>query len=151
MQVILLEKIRNLGDLGDTVNVKSGYGRNYLIPQGKAVSANQDNIAIFEAKRAELEAQSKARIEKAEKRAEALKELAVVTIEALASDEGSLYGSIGPTDVVEALQAAGFESTKREVNMPLGPIHNIGEHEVNIILHTDINVTIKINIKEAKD
>jgi large subunit ribosomal protein L9 len=150
MQVILLEKIRNLGNLGDTVNVKSGYGRNFLIPQGKAVTANETNIAVFEAKRAEFEAQSKARIESAEKRAAELVALSEITIEALASDEGNLYGSIGPADIADAMKNAGFDLSKREVNMPLGPIHNIGEHEVNVILHTDVNVTLTVKVKEAK-
>lgn len=150
MQVILLEKIRNLGDLGDTVNVKAGYGRNFLIPQGKAVSANEENLSTFAARREELEKQSQDKLAAAQKRADVLNALEAVTLEALASDEGSLYGSIGPSDIADTLQKLGVEVSRKEVTMPNGPIHAIGEHQVSVILHTDVMVSIDILVKEAK-
>ena len=151
MQVILLEKVRNLGDLGDTVQVKAGYGRNFLIPQGKAVSATEENVSRFAERRADLEKQSQERLAAAEKRAEAINALEEVTISALASDEGSLYGSIGPSDIADALQALEVEVTRKEINMPSGPIHNLGEHQVSIILHTDVTASVMVKILEAKD
>ena len=148
MQVILLEKDRNLGNLGDTVSVKSGYGRNFLIPFGKAVPANKDNIEKFEARRAELEAKAAALLHEAESRAEQLKDF-VLKLELMASDEGKLYGSVGTQEIAEATVAAGKQLAKSEVLMPNGAIHHIGEYDVEIQLHTDVVATIKVAIEAA--
>ncbi|WMS88719.1 50S ribosomal protein L9 [Pleionea litopenaei] len=145
MEVILLEKIRNLGDLGDKVSVANGYGRNYLVPHGKAVPATKDNLEAFEARRAELEKQAAELLSAAEARAEKLKEL-VVTIPANAGDEGKLFGSIGTRDIADAITAAGTEVEKAEVKMPHGVIRNTGEFEIDLALHTDVTVTIKVNV-----
>ncbi|NVJ49775.1 MAG: 50S ribosomal protein L9 [Gammaproteobacteria bacterium] len=145
MEVILLEKIRNLGDLGDKVAVANGYGRNYLVPQGKAVPATKANLEAFEARRAELEKQAAELLAAAEQRAEKLNEL-VVTIAANAGDEGKLFGSIGTRDVADAITAAGTEVEKAEVKMPHGVIRNTGEFEIDIALHSDVTVTVKVNV-----
>jgi len=144
MEIILLEDIRKLGKLGDTVNVKNGFARNFLVPQGKAVRATKDNLAMFEAKRAELEKAAKATLDSASARAEKLNEL-VVTINRLAGEEGKLFGSVGTHDIAEAITAAtGVEVIKREVMMPDGVIRSLGEYELHISLHNDVNVTIKV-------
>lgn len=145
MQVILLEKVRNLGDLGDTVNVKAGYSRNYLIPQGKAVFANEENKKVFESRRSELEKKAKDRLSEAEKRADALKALNVF-LDVLASDEGKLYGSIGPQEIVKEIQALGVDVAKHEVIMPLGPIREVGEHLVDIQLHSDVSFNLTLQV-----
>lgn len=146
MEVILLEKVANLGGLGDKVNVKPGYGRNFLIPQGKATAATEENIAIFEERRAELEKAAAEALAAAEKRAEALNDLAV-TIKARAGDEGKLFGSIGTSDIASAVTAAGQEVHRNEVKLPEGPFRNLGEFEVMIQLHSDVDATIKLNIE----
>ena len=143
MQVILLERIRNLGDLGDEVVVKNGYGRNYLIPQGKAVRATGANREQFEARRAELQAQADERLGAARARATALSE-ATVTVAAKAGDEGRLFGSVGPREIAEALSATGTEVTKAEVKMPLGPIRQVGEYELELQLHSDVFTTFTL-------
>jgi large subunit ribosomal protein L9 len=143
MQVILLERIRNLGDLGDEVNVKNGYGRNFLIPQGKAVRATPDNREQFEARRAELQAQADERLAAARARATALSE-ATVTVAAKAGDEGRLFGSVGPREIADALSATGTEVSKAEVKMPLGPIRQIGEYELELQLHSDVFATVTV-------
>lgn len=148
MQVILLEKVRNLGNLGQKVSVKSGYGRNYLIPQGKAVPATADNLDAFEARRAELEAKAAAILNEAESRAAKLKEV-VLTLKAMASEEGKLYGSIGTQEIEEALESKGFEVAKREILMPTGAIHSVGEYEIDLQLHTDVTCQIKLHIEAA--
>ncbi|MEE4246670.1 MAG: 50S ribosomal protein L9 [Kangiellaceae bacterium] len=145
MQVILLEKIRNLGNLGDEVSVANGYGRNYLVPQGKAVPATKANVEQFEARRAELEKQAADVLAAAEARAEKLNDLSI-TIEANAGDEGKLFGSIGTRDIADAVVAAGVEVTKAEVRMPTGVIRNTGEYDIEIHLHTDVTATIKVNV-----
>ena len=145
MELILLEKIQNLGDLGDIVNVKSGYGRNFLIPQGKAIPATEANIADFEARRAELEAAAAEKKAAAEARAEKVAELAV-TIEANAGDEGKLFGSIGTKDIADAITAAGAEVEKSEVRLPEGALRHTGEFEVAIQLHPEVTATIKLAI-----
>ncbi len=146
MDVILLEKIHKLGDLGDKVKVKSGFGRNYLIPSGKAVSATTENIAKFEAKRAELEKLHQEALTLANGRAEKLNDLNI-SISRRASAEGKLYGSIGTVDIVEAVnQQTDAELVKHEVRLPDGPIRNIGEHKLIIQLHADISSTIIVNI-----
>lgn len=142
MQLILLERIRNLGELGDEVNVKNGFGRNFLIPQGKAVRANKDNREMFEARRAELEAQANERIASAKQRATALEEK-TVTIAARA-EEGKLYGSVGPREITEALGREGIEVAQGEVKMPFGPIREVGEYEIDIYLHSDVATVITV-------
>lgn len=146
MELILLEKVQNIGDLGDTVTVKPGFGRNYLLPQGKAVPATKENVARFEAQRAELEKAAQEKLADAEKRAEALTGL-VVHIAANASEEGKLYGSIGPREVSNALADAGHEVEKAEVIMSEGPVRFTGEYEINLQLHADIESQIKLVVE----
>lgn len=146
MEVILLENIGNLGGLGEKVDVKSGYGRNFLIPQGKAVPATRDNIAQFEVRRAELEAAAAATLAAAEKRAEALNALAPISIGANAGEEGKLFGSVGTRDIAEALTAAGCEVDKSEVRLPEGALRDLGEFEVGIQVHGDVTATVVIAV-----
>lgn len=146
MELILLQKVVNLGNLGDKVNVKPGYGRNYLVPQGKAVPATAGNVAAFEAKRAEYEAKAKAQADDADSRRAALDGV-VVTIKANASTEGKLYGSVGPRDIAEALTAAGHKVSKSEVVLGEGAFRHIGEFDVLVHLHADVEVTIKLVIE----
>ncbi len=146
MEVILLENIGNLGGLGDRVDVKSGFGRNFLIPQGKAVSATKDNIAEFEARRAELEAAAAAAVTAAESRADAINALGVITIEANAGEEGKLFGSIGTRDIAEAVTAAGFEIGKSEVRLSDGALHELGEFEIAIQVHGKVTATIELHV-----
>jgi large subunit ribosomal protein L9 len=143
MEVILLEKVENLGDLGDKVSVKSGYGRNFLIPGGKAKPATEANIAEFEARRAELEKAAQEALDAATARKEALEGL-TISIQAKAGDEGKLFGSIGPVDIAEAVNNAGVSVEKKEVRMPEGPIRVIGEYDIQFHLHTDVNAAIKV-------
>lgn len=145
MEVILLEKIENLGALGDKVTVKSGYGRNYLVPSGRAVSATKENLETFEARRAELEKEAAQAVVVAETRRSKIEELSVV-ISSKAGDEGRLFGSVGTSDIADAATAAGVEVAKREVRLPEGPFHNTGEFEVVIHLHTDVDATLKLSI-----
>jgi len=145
MQVILLEKVGKLGDLGDQINVKAGFGRNYLIPYGKAVPATEANVAEFEGRRAELEKAAAEKSSLAESRAEKLAELAI-TIEANAGDEGKLFGSIGTRDIAEAITATGQDVSKSEVRLPEGVIREVGEYEVDIQLHSDVTATIKLSV-----
>lgn len=145
MEVILLSKVENLGALGDKVSVRSGYARNYLIPQGKAKFATAENIAEFEARRAELEAEAAKDLALSEERKAKLDGLSV-TIAAREAGEGKLFGSIGNIDVLEALTSLGHEIEKREIRMPDGAFRNIGEHSVELHLHSDVNATITINI-----
>lgn len=142
MQVILLEKIRNLGDLGEEVEVKNGFGRNFLVPQGKAIRANKANREEFETRRAELEKEANDRVVSARARAAELEER-TVTIAGRAQ-EGKLYGSVGPREVVDALAADGAEVALGEVKMPLGPIREVGEYEIDIQLHSDVVTTIMV-------
>lgn len=143
MNVILLERIGKLGELGDEVVVKSGFARNFLIPQGRAVRATEDNRKDFEARRAELEAAALARRGAAEQRAAGLKEVEV-TIVARSADEGKLYGSVGTQEVADALAAKNIEVNKAEVRMPDGVIRQVGEYEVDIQLDADFTETIKV-------
>ncbi len=145
MELILLEKVQNLGDLGEKVNVKPGFGRNYLVPQGKAVLATAENIAQFETRRTELEAAAVERLGGAEARQAALAGVEV-EIAANASDEGKLYGSIGPREIADAVTALGYSINKSEVIQGEGPIRNTGEYEVVIQLHADVETTIKVNV-----
>jgi len=145
MEVILLEKVGKLGGLGDKVNVKAGFGRNYLIPYGKAVPANAANVAEFEARRAELEQAAADKLSAAEARAEQLNEFAV-TITSKAGDEGKLFGSIGVRDIADAITAAGIEVSKSEVRLPEGPIREVGEYDVAVQLHSDVTTAIKLTV-----
>jgi len=145
MQVILLEKVENLGNIGDQVKVRSGYGRNYLLPQGKAALATPANIARLEAQRAELERRQAQELEAARGRASNLESLRL-QIAARAGTEGKLFGSLGTVDIAEACTAAGVTVKRSEVRMPDGPIRLLGEHEVEIHLQSDVNVTIKVNV-----
>lgn len=145
MEVILLEKVHKLGALGDRVNVKPGFGRNYLIPSGKAVSATADNIAKFDARRAELEKQEQDALNAASSRAEKLN-TTTVSIARKAGDEGKLFGSVGTADIAEAVTATGVELSKQEIRLPEGPIRSIGEIELNVQLHADVSATIKVNV-----
>jgi large subunit ribosomal protein L9 len=146
MQVILLEKVGKLGALGDQVNVKAGYGRNFLIPQGKAVPANKANKESFEARRAELEAAAAEKLAAAQARAEAMNEL-VVTIAANAGDEGKLFGSIGTKDIADALAAAGHTIDKSEVKLPEGALRNIGSYAIAVQVHSDVSVDVTIQVE----
>jgi len=148
MQVILLEKVANLGNLGDKVNVRPGYGRNFLIPTKKAVPATASNVEEFEKRRAELEAVAAEQLAAANARAESLAGLAAVSIEANAGDEGKLFGSVGTADIANAVSAAGVAVEKREVLLP-EPIHAIGEYEISIRLHTDVIAPVKIVVVAA--
>lgn len=149
MEVILLEKIRNLGGIGDTAKVKRGYWRNYLLPQGKAIIANKENIAKLDSMRASLEAKAQETVDKAQQRAKQIENL-LLTIPAKVSDEGKLFGSVNIREIVLAASAAGIELNKSEVSMPQGPIHQIGEYDVHIHLHSDVNTAIKIKVVPAE-
>ena len=143
MDLILLEKVQNLGDLGDLVKVKAGFGRNYLVPLGKAAPATKENLAQFETRRGELEAAAKDRLGQAESRQTGLAEV-VVEISANASEEGNLYGSIGPREIASAVSAIGHEISKSEVIMGEGPIRTLGEFDVVVQLHADVDTLIKV-------
>ena len=143
MNVILLERVVNLGDLGDEVAVKGGFARNFLIPKGKAVRASKENRAVFEARRAELERVAQERLGEAQGRAAKLQGL-VVTIAAKSGDEGKLYGSVGTHDIAEALAAQSAEVAKSEIRMPNGVIRVVGEYDIDVRLHSDVDVTIKV-------
>jgi large subunit ribosomal protein L9 len=147
MEVILLEKLGKLGNIGDIANVKAGFGRNYLIPQGKAVFATKANLEDFESRRAELEAAAATKMEKAQMRADKLAEIGSVTILANAGDEGKLFGSVGAREIEEAVNNAGGEISKSEINMPEGAIRNVGEYSLEIQLHTDVTQSINIVVE----
>jgi large subunit ribosomal protein L9 len=146
MEVILLDNVGSLGGLGDRVDVKPGYGRNFLIPQGKAVPATPENVEKFEARRAELEAAAAATLDAAQKRAEGIQALEQVQIAATAGEEGKLFGSVGTRDIAEALTAAGCETDKAEVRLPDGAIRELGEYEIMIQLHAEVATTANIAI-----
>ncbi len=143
MELILLQKVRNLGTLGDKVVVKPGYGRNYLLPQGKAVRVNAANLAAFEQRRAEYEAKANPMLADAEARKVKLADVAV-TIAAHASAEGKLFGSVGPRDIAEALATAGHTVNKGEVILGEGPLRQTGEYDVAVHLHADVHTTVKV-------
>ena len=145
MEVILLEKIGKLGNLGDKVSVKSGFGRNYLVPQGKAVPATEANVAKFEERRAELEAAAAETLADATARAEGLNEKEV-TITAKCGDEGKLFGSIGTRDIADAITAAGSEVCKSEVRLPEGALRSIGEFEIAVQLHPEVTATDRLAV-----
>ena len=146
MEVILLDNVGSLGGLGDRVDVKPGYGRNFLIPQGKAVPATAENVEKFEARRAELEAAAAATLSAAQKRAEAIQALEQLQIAATAGEEGKLFGSIGTRDIADALTAAGCDADKAEGRLPDGAIRELGEYEIMIQLHADVVTTANIAV-----
>lgn len=148
MEIILLEKVANLGNLGDQVKVKAGYGRNYLIPQKKAVPATKANIEKFEARRAELEQAAAEALAAAQARAAKIAAVGTIKLTRQAGDEGKLFGSVGPLDISEALTAAGVEVEKREVLIS-NAIHTIGEFEVNIRTHTDVLQPVLVVVEAA--
>lgn len=147
MELILLQKVTNLGNLGDKVTVKPGYGRNFLVPQGKAVPATAANLAEFETRRAEYEAKAQSLLGEAEQRKASLGEDASVTIYANASTEGKLYGSVGPREIAEALTKRGTEVGKSEVVMGEGAIRQVGEYNVMLHLHADVEVPVKVIVE----
>lgn len=150
MEVILLEKVPNLGSLGDKVKVRAGYGRNYLIPGNKAVAATEANSKMFDERRAELEKVAAETLAAAQTRADSLAQLGSITIQANASDEGKLFGSIGPVEIADAVTAAGVEIAKSEVLMPAGPVHEIGETSVDVRFHSDVIAAINVTIEAAQ-
>lgn len=145
MEVILLEKVENLGNIGDQVNVKSGYGRNFLLPQAKATLATPENIAIFEARRVELESKQADELAVGQARRAQLEGMEL-SVTAKVGVEGKLFGSLGTIDIAEACTAAGVEIQRSEVRLPDGPLKSVGQHEVEIHLHSELNVTIKVNV-----
>ena len=147
MEVILLEKIGRLGDIGDEVRVKPGFGRNYLIPYGKAVSATPENKAKFEEQRAELEKAAADKLTQAQGRARGVEAVGTITIKANASEEGKLFGSVGPREIEEAFESTGEEVHKSEVLMPEGPIRDVGEYDIELLLHSDVVCTIKVIVE----
>lgn len=149
MNVILLEKVHKLGDLGDQVRVKAGYGRNYLIPGGKAVPATPDNIARFERRRAELQQRQQQARASAAVRAEKLNAMAL-TLPWPAGPEGKLFGSVGAADIALAVTAAGVELTRQELRLPDGPLKSTGEYEIPARLHAEVSATIKVQVTPDK-
>ena len=147
MNVILLDNVENLGGIGDLVTVKPGYGRNYLLPQGKAAPATPENIAEFEARRAELEKTAAEALAAAEARRDSLADM-VITIAAKAGEEGKLFGSIGTSDIADAIKAAGIDVERNEIRLPSGAFRQTGEYDVDLHLHSDVNVTVKLKIEE---
>ncbi len=145
MNVILLDKVENLGDIGDLVTVKSGYGRNYLLPSGKASLATQANIKEFDARRAELEKQAAEELASAKARAELVQGMELV-IPANVGAEGKLFGSIGPIDITDACEKVGVEIARSEVRMPEGPIHEVGDFTVGLHFHSDVNAEITVKV-----
>lgn len=145
MEIILLQKVANLGNIGDRVKVKSGYGRNFLLPSGKATVATAANVAKFELIRADLEKKAAADFNNATARGEALKDFRL-ELKAKAGSEGKLFGSVGTADIAEALTAAGHAVERAEVRLPEGPIRNIGEHAVTLHLHADVDAVITVAI-----
>ncbi|HRP34552.1 MAG TPA: 50S ribosomal protein L9 [Gammaproteobacteria bacterium] len=146
MEVILLDKVENLGGIGDKVKVKPGYARNYLLPQGKATRATPENIAAFEERRAELEAKAAAVITEAKARAEKIDGLKLV-IKAKVGSEGKLFGSIGPVDIAEAAELAGVTIERSELRLAEGPLRTVGEHEVEVHLHAEVSVPITVTVE----
>ncbi len=149
MQVILLEKIKRLGDLGDTVKVRPGYGRNYLLPQGKALPATEANREVFETRKAELVRKAQDSINASRLRAEKLAGK-TLTIRALASEEGKLYGSVGPAEIVDAAAALGLDVTKHEIDMIDGPIRATGSFTVAVVLHSEVQTSLTVVVEEQR-
>lgn len=150
MNVIMLEKVQNLGNLGEQVSVKAGYARNFLIPQGKAKPATKENLEEFEARRAELEKLAAEALASAEAVFENMSGL-VITIEAVCGDEGKLFGSIGTQDIAEALNSADFDVERKAIRMPEGVLRHVGTYEIDIQLHTDVVASITVDVKSMED
>ncbi|MCA1778808.1 MAG: 50S ribosomal protein L9 [Xanthomonadaceae bacterium] len=150
MQLILLEKVHNLGNLGDTVTVKSGYGRNFLLPRGKAIPATRENLAKFESERDQLQHQASERLAAAEARREAIDALEKVVFEVNVSPEGRLYGSISAREIAEKLTEMGYPIEKVEVDQPEGPIREVGEYTVGLILYADVITEVKVEVIEQQ-
>jgi large subunit ribosomal protein L9 len=146
VQVILMERIRNLGSLGEKVNVKAGYGRNYLIPEGKAVFATAANIIKFEAKRAELEKVEAEHLQAANDKKQAIEALGTIVIRTKAGDEGKLFGSIGTRDIADAITEAGVTVPKSEIDLPTGVLRHTGDYDIVVELHSDVIATVKLSI-----
>jgi len=149
MNVILLEKVQNLGNLGDQVSVKSGFARNFLIPQGKAKPATKENVAEFEARRAELVKQAEEALAAAQAVYEKMNGL-VVSIESVAGDEGKLFGSVGTQDIADALTSANFEVARKSIRMPDGALRHVGTYEIDIELHSDVVASITVEVKATE-
>jgi len=149
MDVILLEKIKKLGDLGDTVKVKAGFGRNFLLPQGKALPATADNRKVFEARKAELVKKAGDSINAAKARASKINGQTVM-LKALAAEEGKLYGSVGPAEIVEGAAKQGIEIKKSEIDMLTGPIRQVGSYTVSVRLHTEVEASLTVVVAESK-
>jgi len=145
MNVILLDNVENLGGIGDLVSVKAGYGRNYLLPQGKAALATKENITEFEARRSDLEKAAAEDLTAAKAREELIQGMELV-ISANVGPEGKLFGSVGPIDIAEAFSKVGVEAQRSEIRMPDGPIHEVGEFKIGVHLHTEINVEVTVNV-----
>ena len=145
MQVILMEKVTNLGNLGDVVKVKDGYARNYLIPSGRAQRATQNNVQAFETRRAELEKQQAEKLAEAQARAEKL-EGYTVQVTQKAGVDGRLFGSVTTSDIAEALSAQGFAVTKAEIRLPQGPFKMVGDYPVTLVLHTDVTAGVTVSV-----
>ena len=149
MELILLEKVKNLGDLGDTVKVKPGYGRNYLLPQGKALPATAENRKVFEERKAELIRKASDSLNAAKMRAQSING-ATITVRALAAEEGKLYGSVGPHDIARAAAAEQLDIRKSEIDMPNGVIRVIGTYQVKVRLHTEVEAELTVVVEEQK-
>lgn len=150
MEIILLERIRNLGALGDIVDVKAGYGRNFLIPQGRAVSATSVNKAKFEVRRAELEKAAAAGIKTAEERKQALLALGAIKLKVKAGEEGKLFGSVGTRDLAAALTSAGVEVSKSEIHLPSGVLRLAGEYDIEVECHSDVVAVVKFILESDR-
>ena len=146
MEVILLENIASLGELGEKVQVRSGYGRNFLIPKGKAVPASEENTSLFEVRRAELEKTASELVAKTEARASSIESLETIEIQANAGEEGKLFGSIGTRDIAEAVSSAGCEVDKSEIRLPDGALRQLGEYQILIQLHGNVSATVNVSI-----
>lgn len=146
MDIILLDKVDNLGNLGDKVSVKAGFGRNFLIPTGRAVPATGENLEAFEARRAELEKQAAEKLAAAEARKSQIEGLGKIVINHKAGDDGKLFGSVGTNDIADACTAVGAEVAKAEVRLPEGPFRVVGEYEVSLHLHADVDATINVEV-----
>ena len=145
MKVILLDRVENLGAIGDLVSVKSGYGRNYLIPNGKAALATAQNIKELEKKKEELEKRASEQLEAAKSRGDLIKGMSL-TISANVESEGKLYGSVGPVDIVEAFEKVGVSVERSEIRMPDGPIREVGESEISLHFHSDVDIPVTLNV-----
>ena len=147
MEIILLERVRNLGKLGDKVRVKNGYARNYLVPHGKAVAATPTNLAAFEQRRAELEKAAAEALAAATKRAEKFKDVVLTFVRRTKGEEGKLYGSIGAQDIFDSLVEKNLEIDKREIHLEAGVIRSIGEYEAELMFHSEVIVPVKIIVE----